>query len=48
LELKNGMRGRLSPTQVSTHDEMREAGAVIGTAGTIDEALNLLAEWGLL
>jgi hypothetical protein len=48
LELKNGMRGRLSPTQVATHDEMREAGAVIGTAGTIDEALNLLDAWGLL
>jgi hypothetical protein len=48
LELKNGMRGRLSPTQVAAHDEMREAGAVIGTAGTIDEALDLLCEWGLL
>jgi hypothetical protein len=26
----------------------RKAGAVIGTAGTIDEALDLLTEWGVL
>jgi hypothetical protein len=48
LELKAGERGRLSTAQVATHDEMRRAGAVIGTAGTIDEALNLLNEWGLI
>jgi hypothetical protein len=32
LELKNGTRGKLSPTQVATHAEMRVAGAVIGIA----------------
>jgi hypothetical protein len=48
LELKNGSKGRLSDTQVETHAAMRRAGAVIGTAGTVDEALDLLAEWGLL
>jgi hypothetical protein len=48
LELKAGDRGRLSPAQTATHAEMRNAGAVIGTAGTIDEALDLLAEWGVL
>jgi hypothetical protein len=48
LELKAGTKGRLSDTQVETHAAMRNAGAVIGTAGTIDEALDLLAEWGLL
>jgi hypothetical protein len=48
LELKNGRRGRLSPAQITTHAEMRKAGAVIGTAGTIDEALAILGEWGIL
>src|SRR4029077_9570058 len=48
LELKAGERGCLSPAQVDTHADMRRAGAVIGTAGTIDEALNLLSEWGVL
>jgi hypothetical protein len=48
LELKNGTRGRLSPAQVATPEELRRAGAVIGTAGTVDEALDLLCEWGLL
>jgi hypothetical protein len=48
LELKNGTEGRLSDAQVETHAAMRKAGAVIGTAGTIDEALDLLTEWGVL
>jgi hypothetical protein len=48
LELKNGLRGRLSPAQVATHAEMRKAGATIGTAGTIDEATDLLHEWGVI
>jgi hypothetical protein len=48
LELKNGTRGRLSDAQVETHAAMRKAGAVTGTAGTIDEALDLLTEWGVL
>jgi hypothetical protein len=48
LELKAGNRGRLGPAQVSTHGDMRRAGAVIGTAGSVDEAIDLLGEWGLL
>jgi hypothetical protein len=48
LELKNGTKGRLSEAQIETHAEMRRAGATIGVAGTIDEALDLLAEWGVL
>jgi hypothetical protein len=48
LELKNGTRGRLSPAQVDTHQEMGRAGATIGTAGTLDEAVSLLQEWGVL
>lgn len=48
LELKNGTRGKLSPAQVATHAEMRRAGAVIGTAGTIDEAIGMLQSWGIL
>jgi hypothetical protein len=45
LELKAD-RGRLSPTQIAAHNEMRRAGAVVGVAGTIDEAISLLGEWG--
>jgi hypothetical protein len=47
LEMKNGTRGRLSPAQVATYAAMREAGAVVGTAG-VDEAVSLLQEWGVL
>jgi hypothetical protein len=46
LELKNGTRGRLSPAQVATHERLRLAGATVGSAGTLDEALDLLTEWG--
>jgi hypothetical protein len=48
LELKNGRRGKLSPAQVECQAALRAAGAVVGVAGTIDEALDLLTEWGLL
>ena len=41
LELKAGERGRLSEVQKTTHEEMRRAGAVVGTAGTVDEAIDL-------
>ena len=47
LELK-AERGRLSPAQVATHAQMRAAGATIGVATGIDEALELLGIWGLL
>jgi hypothetical protein len=46
LELKNGTRGKLTPAQ-ECHAAMRSAGATIGTGGTIDEALDLLTEWGV-
>jgi ribonucleoside-diphosphate reductase alpha chain len=42
LELKAGY-GKPSTTQVETHSAMREAGAVIGVASDIDQALNLLS-----
>jgi hypothetical protein len=47
LELKSS-RGRLSPEQRATHEEMRQAGATVGVAGDVDQALDLLAEWGVL
>jgi hypothetical protein len=47
LELKAGRNG-LSPAQVETHAAMRAAGAAIGTAGTLDDAIAILSEWGLL
>jgi hypothetical protein len=47
LELK-AERGRLSPVQRETHAAMLEAGAVIGVAGNVDQAIDLLTEWGLL
>jgi hypothetical protein len=47
LELKAG-RGGLSDTQRETHAEMRAAGAVIGTASGIDEAVDTLVEWGII
>jgi hypothetical protein len=47
LELKSE-RGRLSDAQKQTHQELRSAGAIVGTAGSLDQALDLLGEWGLL
>jgi hypothetical protein len=47
LELKRS-GGRLSDAQKLCHEEMRSAGAVVGVAAGVDEALSLLAEWGLL
>jgi hypothetical protein len=47
LELKR-KGGRLSADQIATHAAMREAGAEVCTVFGIDEALDRLAEWGLL
>jgi hypothetical protein len=47
LELKAGY-GKPSSTQVETHAAMRKAGAVVGVASDIDQALDLLAQWGIL
>jgi hypothetical protein len=37
-----------SPQQVATHEEMRRAGATVGVAGDVDQAVELLGEWGIL
>ncbi len=47
LELKASRRG-LTESQRTTHALMRDAGATVGTANGIDEALHVLSEWGLL
>jgi hypothetical protein len=47
LELKTD-KGRLSPAQIRTQQLMREAGAIVGTANGIDEALAHLELWGLI
>jgi hypothetical protein len=47
LELKVES-GRLSPTQVETHERMRQAGAIVATAQGIDEALAWLELWQLV
>jgi VRR-NUC domain-containing protein len=47
LELK-ATKGRLSPAQIRTHEQMRQAGATVATATGIDEALEQLELWGLL
>jgi hypothetical protein len=47
IELKSD-RGRLSLVQRETHSAMRKAGAIIGVAGDVDQAIDLLIEWGLL
>jgi hypothetical protein len=47
LELKTE-RGRLSAAQRATHEAMRAAGAVVGVAAGLDEALAWLEGQGLL
>src|SRR5262245_23610248 len=47
LELK-ASKGRLSPTQIATHERMKAAGAIVATATGIDEALGWLTLWGLI
>jgi hypothetical protein len=47
LELKSE-HGRLSPVQRQCHAEIRSAGGVVGVAGSIDDAVALLQEWGIL
>jgi hypothetical protein len=47
LELK-AQGGRLSPTQIATHERMRQAGAIVETANGIDEALAYPELWQLL
>jgi len=47
LELKHG-KGRLSQAQINTHVELAKAGATIGTAYGLNEALAWLELHGLL
>jgi hypothetical protein len=47
VELKSE-RGRLSSVQKDCHEAMRAAGTIIAIAGSLDHALDLLGEWGLL
>jgi hypothetical protein len=47
LELK-AAKGKLSPTQIVTHERMKAAGAIVATATGIDEALGWLTLWGLI
>lgn len=48
LELKAAKGGRLSPAQIRTQEQMRQAGAIVATASGINDALNQLELWGLL
>ena len=47
LELK-AEHGRLSASQVEAMRLLEEAGATVGIANNIDDALHLLEQWGLL
>ena len=47
LELKSG-KGRLSPAQAATHVELTNAGAIVGVAYGLDEALAWLEAHELL
>ncbi len=46
LELKSA-HGRLSDVQRQCHSDLRSAGATIGTAASLDEALALLGQWNI-
>jgi hypothetical protein len=47
LELKT-KHGRLTQTQIETHERMRRAGAIVATAQGIAEALAHLERWQLM
>jgi len=47
LELKAN-KGRLSPTQIATHERMKAAGAIVATATGLEEALSWLTLWGVI
>jgi hypothetical protein len=46
LELKRDRGGHVSTDQKAMHAELVAAGAVIAVAKGLDEALNILCEWG--
>jgi hypothetical protein len=47
LELK-ALRGRLSDDQIETQEKLRQAGAVVGNAVGLDQAIAWLEDHGLL
>lgn len=47
LELK-AAKGRLSPAQIAMHLEMRKAGVTVETAFTVDQAVQILQQWGAI
>jgi hypothetical protein len=47
LELK-AENGRVTDAQRLAHEEMRAAGAAVAVAVGVDEALDVLRQWGLL
>jgi hypothetical protein len=47
LELK-APGGRLTPAQCNAHEALRAAGAEVGVAHGVDEAVAQLERWGLL
>jgi hypothetical protein len=47
IELKSE-RGRLSEAQRECHEQIRQAGGIVGVAGSIDEAVETLRTWGVL
>lgn len=48
LELKRERGGVISAEQRAMHAELQEAGAIIETARGLDEALEVLEQWGAL
>jgi hypothetical protein len=47
LELK-AQKGRLSPAQIAMQERLRAAGATVATVYGLDEALDVLKDWGLI
>ena len=47
LELKRARGGRLSPEQIRMHTELRGAGAIVETVAGLDQAIDVLARWGV-
>lgn len=47
LELKRE-EGRLSPSQIAAHEELRRAGASIAVAYGLDQSIEILKGWGLI
>lgn len=48
FELKRDRGGRVSPAQAEMHARLRAAGVEVAVAHGLDEALEMLKNWGLL